>query len=84
MAKSVVHIDGSARTHMVGDENTGYMEFLRHLKRLSGYGIVLNTSFNIHGMPIVMSPEDAISTMKATKTKYMFINGVFVTNKSGV
>jgi len=45
---------------------------------------VLNTSFNIHGMLIAMAPEDAIATMKATKTKYMFINGVFVTNRSGV
>jgi predicted NodU family carbamoyl transferase len=35
-------------------------------------------------MPIVMTPEDAIATMKATKTKYMFINGITVTNKRGV
>ncbi len=82
--KSVIHIDGSARTHMVGSENKIYMELLRHLRHNSGYGIVLNTSFNIHGMPIVMTPEDAIATMKTTKTKYMFINGIFVTNRSGV
>lgn len=82
--KSVIHIDGSARTHMVGEENPGYMELLKHMRHLSGFGIVLNTSFNIHGMPIVMEPSDAIATMKATKTKYMFINGVFVTNRSGV
>jgi carbamoyltransferase len=82
--KSVIHIDGSARTHMVGHENKPYMELLKNLKRISGYGIVLNTSFNIHGLPIVMTPEDAIATMKATKTKYMFINNVFVTNRSGV
>lgn len=82
--RSVVHIDGSARTHMVGDENRGYQELLRQVRHACGYGIVLNTSFNIHGMPIAMAPEDAIATMKATKTKYMFINGVFVTNRSGV
>ena len=33
-------------------------------------------------MPIVMSPEDAIATMKQTKTKYMFMDGIFVTNRS--
>lgn len=82
--KSVIHIDGSARTHMVGEENKPYMALLKGIKKHSGYGIVLNTSFNIHGMPIVMTPQDAISTMKITKTKYMFINGIFVTNKSGV
>ncbi len=53
--KSVIHIDGSARTHMVGEENPGYMELLKHMKKhFPDYGIVLNTSFNIHGMPIVM------------------------------
>lgn len=82
--KSVIHVDGSARTHMVGKENVPYGELLSSIKRHSGYGIVLNTSFNVHGMPIVMTPEDAISTMKATKTKYMFINNVFITNRSGV
>ena len=53
------------------------------MKRHTGYGMVLNTSFNIHGMPIVMSPYDAIDTMKTTKTRHMFINGLFVTNKDG-
>jgi predicted NodU family carbamoyl transferase len=46
-------------------------------------GMVLNTSFNIHGVPIVMNPADAIDTMKKTKTRYMFLNGLFVTNKGG-
>ncbi|MGD0728680.1 MAG: carbamoyltransferase C-terminal domain-containing protein [Candidatus Micrarchaeaceae archaeon] len=82
--KSIVHIDGSSRTHMVGKENKPYMELLQNLKKNSGYGIVLNTSFNIHGMPIVMTPQDALLTMKTTKTKYMFINGIFVTNRSGI
>ncbi len=82
--KSVIHIDGSSRTHMVGTENAPYMKLLKGMKNNSGYGIVLNTSFNIHGMPIVMSPEDAIATMKATKTKYMFMNNIFITNRAGV
>jgi carbamoyltransferase len=82
--KPVAHIDGSARPQMVGDENPAYEELLRQMKRNTGYGIVLNTSFNVHGMPIVMSPEDAIETMRVTRTRYMFINGFFVTNKNGV
>jgi carbamoyltransferase len=59
------------------------VELLKGIKKNSGYGIVLNTSFNIHGLPIVMTPKDAVETMKATKTKYMFINNIFVTNKGG-
>ncbi len=81
--RSVMHIDGSARPHMVGKENPAYRDLLRNMRKRTGYGIVLNTSFNIHGMPIVMSPADAIETMKKTRTKYMFMNGLFVTNKNG-
>ena len=82
--KSVVNVDYSARPQAVGQENPNYRELLDNMRKLTGYGLVLNTSFNLHGMPIVMTPEDAIATMKATKTKYMFINGVTVTNKRGV
>ena len=77
-------MDYSARPQAVGQENPNYRELLDNMRRLTGYGLVLNTSFNLHGMPIVMTPEDAIATMKATKTKYMFINGVAVTNKRGI
>ncbi|MEM0154869.1 MAG: carbamoyltransferase C-terminal domain-containing protein [Methanothrix sp.] len=84
VTRSVVNVDYSARPQAVGQENPNYRELLNNMRRLTGYGLVLNTSFNLHGMPIVMTPEDAIATMKATKTKYMFINGVTVTNKRGV
>ena len=81
--KSVVHVDYTARPHMVSDENPEYKALIQHVKKLEGYGVVLNTSFNIHGMPIVMSPEDAIETMKKTSTKYMFLGDYFVENKKG-
>ena len=80
---SVMHIDGSARPHMVGGENPAYEELLASMRKRTGFGMVLNTSFNIHGMPIVMSPADAIDTMRKTRTRYMFINGLFVTNREG-
>ncbi len=79
--RSVVHVDGTARPQMVGDENLEYKELLAGVKKQTGFGIVLNTSFNIHGSPIVMSPSDALLMMKQSGTKHMFINGVFVTNR---
>lgn len=82
--RPVTHIDGSSRPQMVGSENPAYGDMLGRLKRGTGYGIVLNTSFNLHGMPIVMSPDDAIETMRSTRTKYMFLNGLFVNNSNGV
>lgn len=81
VTKSVMHIDGSARAQMVGRENPIYYDVIKQVKNISGNGIVLNTSFNVHGSPIVMDPNDAIMTMKKTNSKYMFINGFFVTNK---
>lgn len=68
---SVIHVDGSSRPQMVGSENKKYREMIERVKRVIGDGIVLNTSFNIHGEPIVCSPKDAIETMIRTKTKHM-------------
>jgi carbamoyltransferase len=79
--RSVVHIDNTARPQMVGKDSGGYRRLLEKVKKELGYGVVLNTSFNIHGMPIVMSPEDAMITMKKTKTKHMFLGGFYVENK---
>ncbi len=84
VTRAVMHVDGSARAHMVGQENRPYYDLIKHVKRHGGDAIVLNTSFNIHGQPIVMTPEDAIQTMKATKTRYMFMDGLFIENRLGV
>ncbi|MGI0141052.1 MAG: carbamoyltransferase C-terminal domain-containing protein [Candidatus Micrarchaeales archaeon] len=80
--KSVRHIDLTARPQMVWSYNKPYEQVLRQVRKKLGYGVVLNTSFNIHGMPIVMTPGDAIDTMKKTKTRYMFLGDFFVENKS--
>ncbi len=82
--KSVVHVDMTARPQMVGEENKGYMEMLRSVKKKSGYGVVLNTSLNIHGMPIAMTPEDVIHVAKETGTRYMFLGNYFVENTEAV
>jgi carbamoyltransferase len=79
--RSAIHIDNTARPQMVGKENVNFRKVMQRVKKSLGYGVVLNTSFNIHGMPIVMSPEDALLTMKKTKTKHMFLGGYYVENK---
>ncbi|MGC8567881.1 MAG: carbamoyltransferase C-terminal domain-containing protein [Candidatus Micrarchaeia archaeon] len=83
MARSVMHVDKTARPQIVRFENP-YTDLLRAVKKKSGYGIALNTSFNLHGKPIVMDPADALNIMLITKTRHMFINGIFVTNPAGV
>ncbi|MGC8676585.1 MAG: carbamoyltransferase C-terminal domain-containing protein, partial [Candidatus Micrarchaeia archaeon] len=78
--KSVVHVDNTARPQMVGSENDKYRRLIEKVRKLEGHGVILNTSFNIHGMPIVRTPEDALETMKKTKTKHMFIGNFYVEN----
>jgi carbamoyltransferase len=76
--KAVVHVDNSLRPQMVGNENKVYKELLKEVKKENGLGIILNTSFNIHGMPIVCSPSDALDTMLKTKTKYMIMENFVI------
>jgi carbamoyltransferase len=58
---AVVHVDGTLRPQVVStDVNPGYAELIRAFKRVSGVGVLLNTSFNRHGHPIVGSPDDAL------------------------
>jgi carbamoyltransferase len=58
---AVVHVDGTLRPQVVCDElNPGYAELIRAFKRATGVGVLLNTSFNRHGHPIVGSPDDAL------------------------
>jgi carbamoyltransferase len=58
---AVVHVDGTLRPQVVtADMNPSYAELIRAFKRATGIGVLLNTSFNRHGHPIVGSPDDAL------------------------
>lgn len=76
--KAVVGIDGSTRPQILGKENPRYRKLIERVRKNTGDGIVLNTSFNIHGEPIVCSPEHAIETMLRTKTRYMALGNFFI------
>ncbi len=57
----VISVDGTCRPQFVPDDETGaYAELLREARQRWGVGAVLNTSFNIHGEPLVCSPTEAI------------------------
>ncbi|MFH1465403.1 MAG: carbamoyltransferase C-terminal domain-containing protein, partial [Pseudomonadota bacterium] len=58
---AVVHLDGTARPQIVHEEpDPGLHRILSLVHEASGVPSVINTSFNLHGEPIVCSPEDAI------------------------
>ena len=61
----VVGVDGSCRPHTVSDTATGcFAELLHAIRRRLNLAVVLNTSYNIHGEPLVCSPQDAIDVFK--------------------
>ena len=79
---AITHADGTARIQTV-DETSG--EFCRVLERffaLTGVPIVMNTSFNGPGEPIVESPEDALRFLIHSQMDALYIGGLRVTRKA--
>ena len=61
---AVVHIDGTARPQIVRKQkNESFHKILQEYEKLTGLGLVVNTSFNLHEEPIVATPEDAIRAL---------------------
>ena len=74
----VINPDGSCRPQIVGQDNSLSRSLFEEIKSITGHGVILNTSFNIHGEPMVCSPEDAVSTFLRTKSRYMAMGSYFV------
>ncbi len=69
---AVTHIDYSARVQTVHREtNPRYWELLSAFKERTGYGLLVNTSFNVRGEPIVCTPEDAYRCFMRTEMDYL-------------
>jgi len=79
----VVHKDGSARIQTVTkDLNNKYYQLITEFKKLSGVSILLNTSFNGRGMPIVETVEDAVEFfIKAKELDALVIQDYIITRK---
>lgn len=62
---AIIHVDGTARVQTVSErENPGYWRLIQAFHALTGVPIVLNTSFNVTGKPIVETPRDAIECFR--------------------
>lgn len=71
--------DRSARPQIVRKaDNAGYHALIKAFERLTGVGAVLNTSFNIHGEPIVCTPSDAFDTFSRCGLKHLIIGDYLV------
>lgn len=79
---SVTHVDGTARLQTVTKSNNLlFHSLLTHIYTMTGVPVVLNTSFNVRGEPIVDSPEDAIACFSNTNLDSLVI-GNWVLDKA--
>jgi carbamoyltransferase len=61
----VISVDGTCRPQIVDDRDDGpFAALLRSVRERTGLGALLNTSFNIHGEPLVCTPDDAIRVFR--------------------
>ncbi|TAG94439.1 MAG: hypothetical protein EAZ09_11085 [Oscillatoriales cyanobacterium] len=76
---SVTHVDYSARVQTVHKEtNPRYYDLISHFERRSGCAILVNTSFNVRGEPIVCSPEDAYRCFMRTEMDYLVLENFLI------
>ncbi|HGB1822692.1 TPA: carbamoyltransferase [Salmonella enterica subsp. enterica serovar Bahrenfeld] len=77
---AVVHIDGSCRFQTVSENDCPfYHQVIQEFNALTGLPVILNTSFNIKGEPIVRSPLDAIRCFYSTGLEYLVLNRFLLT-----
>ncbi len=71
--------DRTIRPQLVNDLNPGYRDVIRAFKARTGVGGILNTSFNLHGFPIVGTPEVAIDTLKKSELDALALGPFLIT-----
>jgi len=79
---SVTHVDYSARIQTVSrNDNSLYYDMINQFSRLSNCPVVINTSFNIRGEPIVCNPTDALRCFLRTDMDYLAIGSFLIDKK---
>jgi carbamoyltransferase len=74
--------DGTARAHILEEAwNPEYHRVIREFERRTGIGAVLNTSFNLHGEPLVCSADDAIDTFERSGLPHLALGRFIISKK---
>ena len=80
---AITHVDGSARVQTVSvSDNPEFHALLEAVGRTTGREMVLNTSFNVKGQPIVNTPREAIETFLNTGIEFLFLEDTLVVRRS--
>ena len=79
---AITHADGTARVQLVSKKtNPRYHELIHQFHKLTGFPILLNTSFNLRGEPIVSSPADALKTFFWSDMDLLVLNDYLITKE---
>lgn len=82
---AITHVNGSARVQTVSaQDNPAFHALLKAVGRASGREMVLNTSFNVKGQPIVNTPTEAINTFLGTGINHLFLENYLVSRATEV
>ena len=81
--QAITHVDFSARVQTVDKQlNPGFYRLLKAFDELTGCPVLINTSFNVRGEPIVCSPEDACLCFMKSGLDYLVIEDYLIAHKS--
>jgi carbamoyltransferase len=76
---AITHVNGSARVQTVSEAgNSEFHALLRAVDEVTGRAMVLNTSFNVKGQPIVNTPREAVETFLGTGIEFLFLEDILV------
>jgi carbamoyltransferase len=79
---AIVHVDGTARVQTIREDQNGPLyRLIKAFDALTGVPVLLNTSFNVKGEPIVETPADAIHCFLATGIDYLILHDVLMSKK---
>lgn len=79
---AITHVDYSARVQTVHQEsNPEFHRLLSEFKKLTGCSVLVNTSFNVRGEPIVESPKDAYRCFRNTDMDYLVLGSYLLSKK---
>lgn len=74
--------DKTCRPQVISKEaNPTYHSLIKSFEKITGSGVILNTSFNLHGQPIVEHPTNALETLKQSGLRYLAIGNYLVSKK---
>lgn len=76
---AVVHVDGTGRLQTIDEQsNPKYYQLIKSYYNKTGIPLILNTSFNVKGEPIVCTPEDAIKCFLNTEIDYLVLGNYLI------